>query len=84
MSGIRLESVSIGKGTVTWRVVYPHLARKNRNLEREYGELGEACVALKRFLDRDELDPKTAALVEEHAPEGAWGSEASAGASSAS
>ncbi len=79
MSGIQLQSVSIGKGTVTWRVVYPHLARKNRNLKREYVEVDEACVDLKRFLHRDDLDAGTAALVEKNVPEGAWGSEASAG-----
>lgn len=78
MNGIQLRSVSMGKGFVHWEVVYPHLARKNRNLRREYGELDEACVELKRYLRRDQVDPATAKLVEERAPEGAWGERAEA------
>jgi hypothetical protein len=74
MSGIQLISVSMGKGIVQWRVVYPNLARKNRNLQREYGELDEACAELKRALPRDQVEPKTAALIEERVPDGDWAS----------
>ncbi len=79
MNGIHLQSVPIGKGIVHWRVVYPHLARRNRHLQREYRELDQACADLKRFLQSNQVEPKTRAMVEEHAPEGEWGAEANAG-----
>jgi hypothetical protein len=60
--------------------VYPHLARKNRNLQAEYAELDEACAELKRYLRRDQVDSATAALVESRAPAGAWGERAEAAA----
>jgi len=80
MNGIQLRSVSIGKGIVHWQVVYPHMARRNRHLRREYDDLDEACAELKRYLRRDQVEAATAKLVEEHAPEGAWGAQAEAGA----
>ena len=78
MSGerIELQSVSMGKGIVHWRVVYPHLSRRNRHLQKEYRELDEACQCLKRYLHRDDVDPRTAALVDERITEGTWGSHA--------
>ncbi len=78
MNGIHLQSVSIGKGIVHWGVVYPHLARRNRNLQKEYRELDQACADLKRFLKKDQVEPKTRALIEEHAPAGEWGADAAA------
>jgi hypothetical protein len=77
MDSIRLESTSMGKGIVHWRVVYPHLAKKHRELQREYADLDAACADLKRCLRRDQVDAKTAALVDERAPAGEWGREAS-------
>lgn len=78
MEGIALVSVSMGKGIVHWRVDYPHLARRNRHLQKEYADLDEACTELKRHLSRDQVEAKTAQLVEERAPEGEWGSGATA------
>jgi len=80
MNGIQLRSVSIGKGIVHWRVEYPTMAKKNRNLRREYENLDEACAEMKRFLRKDQLDPATAKIVEDRAPEGAWGERAEAAA----
>ena len=83
MTGIELQSVSIGMGIVHWRVVYPHLARRNRNLQREYADLEHACTDLKQFLTEDQVDAKTVALIEERVPEGAWGAEAESEAGTA-
>ena len=76
MSGIQLVSVSMGKGIVHWRVVYPHLARKHRGLAKEYRELDEACRSLKRCLRREQVAAETATLVDARVPEGEWGAEA--------
>ena len=43
MNEIRLESVSIGKGFVRWRVVTPHLRKRPRDLEEDYEDLTSAC-----------------------------------------
>ena len=76
MNTIQLQSVSMGKGIVHWRVVYPSLAKRNRNLKKEYRELDEACADLKRFLKAEQVEPKTRAMVEERAPAIEWGAEA--------
>ncbi|MCA8961951.1 MAG: hypothetical protein KDC38_15605 [Planctomycetes bacterium] len=73
MSGVRLEPVSMGKGFVEWQVVYPSLAKKCRGLPSRFEDLREACRELKRHLTADRVDPETVALVEQQAPEGAWG-----------
>ncbi len=72
--GIRIESVSLGKGYVAWRIQYPPLVRRRRELKAEYPKLAEACEAVQRWCRRDECDPQTAALVEKNAPEGEWAS----------
>jgi hypothetical protein len=82
MNAIQLQSVSMGKGIVHWRVVHPSLSRRNRNLKKQYADLDEACADLKRFLIADEVEARTRAMVEERAPAGEWGTEAGASASS--
>ena len=74
MNEIRLESVSMGKGFVRWRVVTPRLRKRPRDLEKDYEDLTSACVAVKALFLEQEVDPDTVALVEERDPEGTWGS----------
>ncbi|MFN0060645.1 MAG: hypothetical protein ACKVX7_19495 [Planctomycetota bacterium] len=61
---IRLESYSMGKGYVKWRVVYPPMAKKIRGLAAEFDSLALAADALKKFCPREQLDAETAALIE--------------------
>ena len=74
MNEIRLESVSIGKGFVRWRVVTPRLQKRPRDLEKDYEDLTSACEVVKALFLEHEVDPDTVALVEERDPEGTWGS----------
>lgn len=73
MSGVRLESVSLGKGFVNWRVVLPPMSRRPRGLEKEYESRVDACQAVKKYFLEDEVDPETVAAITEHAPGGQWG-----------
>ncbi|MFQ5655681.1 MAG: hypothetical protein ACE5GW_13250 [Planctomycetota bacterium] len=77
--GIRLESVSMGKGIVRWRVQFPPLARRDRNIRREYGDLMEAIGDVKRFCERAQVAEGTARLIEEKLPDGKWGSDRAGG-----
>ncbi len=74
MNEIRLESVSIGKGFVRWRVVTPRLKKRPRDLEEDYEDLTSACEVVKALFLEQEVDPDTVALVEERDPDGTWGS----------
>ena len=76
-TGVYLETVSLGKGYVSFRVQVPPMAKRNPHLKKEYDDLDEACRDLKRFLGRDEVDPETVLVVEKQCPEGHWGSERS-------
>ena len=69
---IRLESYSMGKGYVKWRVCYPPMAKKIRGLATEFESLAEAAEALKAHCTREQLDPATAALVEHQLPSAPW------------
>ena len=75
MHGARIESVSMGKGEVRYKVVMPPLKKRPRALDEDYADLTSACVAVKRFFLRDEVDPDTATQAEERDPTGAWGSD---------
>ena len=74
MSGVRMESVSLGKGFVRWRVVMPPMSRRPRGLEKDYETRTGACEAVKKFFLEEEVEPQTATSVAEHAPGGKWGS----------
>lgn len=81
--GIALEPVSMGKGFVQWRVVYPTLVKKNRQLAARYDRLEDACAALGQYCRREELDPYTveqieAQLREAGRPAPTWGANAEA------
>lgn len=64
MDKIRLESYSMGKGYVKWRVVYPPMAKKIRGLAAEFESLASAAEALQKHCTREQLDSETAALIE--------------------
>ena len=70
--GIRLESVSLGKGLVSWRVNYPPLARRNRAVQPEYERLEDACAALIEHCAREDCDPETIERVERNCPGRTW------------
>ena len=72
--GIRIESVSLGKGYVSYRVHFPPLSRRNRAVQKEYPRLARACEAIKRHCRREDCEPETIALVERHVPDGEWSS----------
>lgn len=78
--GIALEPVSMGKGFIQWRVVYPSLVKKNRHLQAKYDSFDDACKALVSFCRREELDTYTADQVEtncrETGVEASWGAQA--------
>ncbi len=73
-SGVSIETVSIGKGIVNWRVHFPPLAKRHPRVEEEYDDLQEACCDIKRYLEREQVDPETVTLVEQRCPELKWGS----------
>ncbi len=73
--GIRLDSVSMGKGFVEWHVHYPPVAKKIRELKGRYDDLNEACADLKRYCLKEEVNGETVRLVEEQCPDISWGSE---------
>ena len=72
-SGVYLETVSLGKGLVNWKVHFPTLGKTRKSIEKEYDDLVQACRDLKRFLNKDEVDPETAGLIEQQCPDGEWG-----------
>ena len=74
LAEVKIESVSIGKGFVQWRVILPALQRRPRTLKREYAQLQDACTAVKKNFAREEVTTETATLVEEHDPHTSWGS----------
>lgn len=74
MSGVRMESVSLGKGFVRWCVVMPPMSRRPRGLEKDYETRAEACEAVKKFFLQEEVETQTATTVGEQAPGGQWGS----------
>ena len=71
LSGVTVESVSLGKGLVRWRVVLPPMRRRPRGLEKNYETRTEACEAVKKFFLEEEVDPQTATTIGEG---GEWGS----------
>jgi len=71
-NGIRLSSVSMGKGFVEWQVVYPSLAQKNEDLQARYGDLRLACEELKRHCSKGDVDPETVALADREQPDLPW------------
>ncbi len=73
MVGVRIESVSVGKGHVAWCVHFPPLARRRREIEKQYDRLQDACAAVKKYCRREECDPETALRVEHVVPDGGWG-----------
>ena len=74
MTQVHLESVSMGKGFVHWRVNLPPFKRRPRTLQKQYASLEEACSAVKGHYLREEVEPATADLIEKQDPEGTWGS----------
>lgn len=80
--GIALEPVSMGKGFVQWRIVYPPLVKKNRRLQSMYDSYDAACTAIKQHCERSAVDPTIAEQVEAQCPDLAWGSGEAATAAS--
>jgi hypothetical protein len=74
MTGIRIQSVSLGKGHVAWNVQFPSMSRRRRGVQKQYARLQEACAAVKAHCSREECAPEAIELIEKHVPDGDWGS----------
>ena len=74
-SGVYIETVSLGKGYVNWKVHFPTLAKRLPGVKSEYDDLIAACKDVKRFLRREEVDPETVTQVEQHYADGKWGAD---------
>ena len=72
LAGVTLESVSMGKGLVHWRVNLPSLKKRPRTLEREYSRVEDACAAIKKHFTKDEVNAETTDLVERYDSKGEW------------
>lgn len=71
--GLKVTSVSMGKGQVAWKIDFPPVCRKDNRLTGVWNSLEEALSVLKQTSSRSEVDPETAALADEHCPEISWG-----------
>ncbi|OUU25329.1 MAG: hypothetical protein CBC13_02255 [Planctomycetia bacterium TMED53] len=72
--GLKIISVSLGKGKVAWKVDFPPIGRKDSRLKGQWETLEEALEALKNYCPRAAVDPNTASLAEEHCPDTPWAS----------
>ncbi len=70
---VYIETVSLGKGLVNWKVHFPPMAKRHPQVKKEYGDLQEVCRDVKRHLEREQVDPETVALVEQHCTDLEWG-----------
>ncbi|HCW44720.1 MAG TPA: hypothetical protein DGU45_05340 [Planctomycetes bacterium] len=73
-NGLKIQSVSLGKGKVAWKVDFPPVGLKNSKLTGQWESLEEALVALKSSASKAQVDPKTVALADEKCPDTPWGS----------
>lgn len=72
--GIRIQSVSLGKGLVCWQVQFPPLARKNNRLIGEYQALDDLLVDVRRFCSEDQVDQEVIDMMKEREVSEDWGS----------
>ena len=77
--GLKVTSVSMGKGEVAWRIDFPPVCRKDAPerrsvgvLAKQWDSLEEALTILKKCSPRDGVDPETADLADERCPEVSW------------
>ncbi len=70
--GLKIISVSLGKGKVAWKVDFPPIGRKDSRLKGHWESLEEALNAIKNSCSIEEVDPKTALLADEHCPDTPW------------
>ncbi|MEE2882988.1 MAG: hypothetical protein VYD70_04615 [Planctomycetota bacterium] len=70
--GLKVTSVSMGKGEVAWRIDFPPVCRKDARLKGQWDSLEEALTILKKCSPRDGVDPETADLADERCPEVSW------------
>ena len=70
--GLKIASVSLGKGEVAWRIDFPPVCLKDMRLKGQWNSLGEALAVLKKCSPRETVDPDTADLADEHCPEIPW------------
>ncbi|NCF55073.1 MAG: hypothetical protein GWP41_02250 [Planctomycetia bacterium] len=73
-NGLKIQSVSLGKGKVAWKVDFPPVGPKNSKLTGHWESLEEALVALKSSASKAQVDPNTVALADEKCPDTPWGS----------
>ncbi len=71
-NGLKVASVSVGKGLVAWRIDFPPVCRKDARLTGQWDSMEEALSVLKKWSSRESIDPQTADLADEHCPEIAW------------
>ena len=70
--GLKVASVSLGKGEVAWRIEFPPVCMKDIRLKGQWNSLEEALTVLKKYCSRQDVDPDTADLADEHCPEISW------------
>lgn len=73
-AGIGIQSVSLGKGLVSWKVAFPPLSRKNQRLTGNYESLDELLSDLKKYSSEEQLAPEVRKLMSERDVSGDWGS----------
>jgi hypothetical protein len=71
-NGLKVASVSVGKGQIAWRIDFPPVCRKDGRLTGQWDSMEEALSVLKKCSTRETVDPKTADLADEHCPEIPW------------
>ncbi len=70
--GLKVTSVSLGKGRVSWKVDFPPVCRKDPRLRGEWDSMEEVLEILKRVSSRDSVDEITAQLADSRCPDVAW------------
>ena len=71
-NGLKIISVSLGKGKVAWKVDFPPVGRKDARLMGQWETLEDALGVLKNTCQKSEVDPKTASMADEHCPDTPW------------
>ena len=73
-AGIGIQSISLGKGLVSWKAAFPPLSRKNQRLTGEYQSLNDLLDDLRQFCSEDQIAPQVLAMMNERKISGEWGS----------
>ncbi|MDE0959783.1 MAG: hypothetical protein OSB09_03300 [Planctomycetota bacterium] len=73
--GLKVTSVSLGKGEVAWKVDFPPVGRKDPRLTGQWKTLEQVLDRIKKVCSRELVDEATAQLADERCPESPWGGE---------